>query len=266
MLRTEEHAPFTRIRMARTLFGRPIYEVSAFLVDGLLIDTGCPATARELLVWARGREIRRIVNTHHHEDHIGGDALLARELGLPISAPPATLPELARFGHLPFYRWLVWGRPEGARGEPLGAAIESERYRFEVIPTPGHAHDHVALFEPERRWLVSGDLYVHERVTYLRRIEDVHVHMASLRRLLALDPGMLICSHAGFIEDGAGALARKLAFWERIETEAHELRRQGVPVPEISRRLLGPEGWRTNLSLGDFSKRNLIRSLLAGEA
>ncbi|HEY77188.1 MAG TPA: hypothetical protein G4O00_13610, partial [Thermoflexia bacterium] len=51
MLQVVEHGPITRIHMARTLFGRPLYTVEAYLVDGLLIDAGCPGTARELVAW-----------------------------------------------------------------------------------------------------------------------------------------------------------------------------------------------------------------------
>lgn len=40
----------TQIRMSREIGGKPVYWVAAYLVDGLLIDTGCSYTAREL-VW-----------------------------------------------------------------------------------------------------------------------------------------------------------------------------------------------------------------------
>jgi hypothetical protein len=42
------------------------------------------------------------------------------------------------------------------------------------------------------------------------------------------------------------------------------LRERGLPVDEIARRLLGREALLTYASLGDFSKRNLIRGLLDG--
>jgi len=262
MLQVVEHGPITRIHMARTLFGRPLYTVEAYLVDGLLIDTGCPGTARELVAWCRERGVQRVVNTHHHEDHSGGDAPLQRALGLPVYAPPQALPILADFPRLQFYRRLVWGQPRSVAAEPLGATVETDRYRFEVIPTPGHCPDHVCLFEPRQGWLFTGDLFIHERVRYLRADEDARLILDSLRRVLTLRPRLLVCSHAGLVEDACGAIERKIAFWEGLAKEARALREQGLSLRQATDRLLGPEDMMARVSRGHFAKIHLIRSLL----
>jgi glyoxylase-like metal-dependent hydrolase (beta-lactamase superfamily II) len=260
--------------MAKTLFGRPAHEVSAYRVGDLLVDTGPPPTAGRLVAWCRDaaeyRPIARVVLTHHHEDHVGGAAALREALGLPVFAPASAVPILAEGLRMPLYRRVVWGSPRRVRPEPLGeevvARVEGEDLRFEVIPTPGHAFTHVCLWEPSRRWLVSGDLYVHPRVKYLRRIEDVWVHVDSLRRVLALEPEILICAHAGLVRDACAAIERKIAWWEGLAGEARALRDRGWPVRRITRRLLGREGFLYYASFGDFSKRNLVRSLLDGTA
>jgi ribonuclease/clavin/mitogillin len=265
VLRSTDHGPITRIHLARTFFGRPLYTVEAYLVDGLLIDTGCPATASELVAWCRGRGIHQVVNTHHHEDHSGGDGALQRALGLPIAAPPQALPILADFPRLQLYRRVVWGRPGNVVVEPLGDVVETGRHRFEVIPTPGHCPDHVCLFEREQGWLFSGDLFIHERVRYLRDDEDAPGILESLRRVLALRPRLLVCSHAGFIQDACGAIERKIAYWERLAGQARALRREGLSLREVTDRLLGPEGMMARLTHRHFTKANLIRSLLKEE-
>jgi len=262
MLDVTSFGPFTRIRLTRTLFGRPVHDVSAYLLDDLQIDTGPPTTARELVAWCRERPISRVVLTHHHEDHVGGAAALRHELGLPVQAPEGALPILLEGARVPLYRRAVWGRPKRFRAEPLGDQLEHGPYRFRVVPTPGHAFDHVCLFEEERGWLVSGDLYVHERVRYLRRIEDLWTHVESLRRALALEPGLLICAHAGVVEDACGALRRKIEWWEGLSERARELHREGHSLRRITRRLLGREGFLYGFSFGDFSKKNLVRALL----
>jgi len=262
MLTSIAHGPIICLTLARTAFGRPLYTVKAFWVDGVLIDTGCPATAREMLAWARAHDVREVVNTHHHEDHSGGDLLLQRALGLPIHAPAPSVPLLAHFPHIQLYRRIVWGLPHSATVAPLGNVFETGRYRFEVIPTPGHCPDHVCLFEREQGWLVSGDLYIGDRQKYVRRDEDIRLQIESLRRVLALGPKLLVCSHAGFIEDACGALERKASFWEGIGEQARALRAEGVSIPEITHRLLGSEGRMTQVSRGHFSKANLVRSLL----
>lgn len=250
--------------MARTLLGRPLHEVSAYTFADLLIDTGPPPTASRLVEWACGRGISRVILTHHHEDHVGGAAALQTELGLPVLAPASAVAILAEGLRMPPYRRAVWRTPKRFRAEPLGPMIEGDGYRLQVVPTPGHAFTHVCLFDEERRWLFSGDLYVHERVRYLRKIENAWEHIDSLRRVIALEPELLICSHAGILEDARERLARKVRWWEELAGQARELQNQGLTVPAISGKLLGRDGLLSYASFGDFSHENLIRSLLVG--
>lgn len=266
MPRIESLGPVTRIRLVPTLLGRPVHQVSAYLVAGVLIDSGPPKTARELLAWLRreGRagEIAAIVNTHHHEDHVGGNALLQDELGLPVLAPPATVSLITRRRRIPLYRALVWGRPRPCEARAFGETLRVGGLDLQVVPTPGHAFDHVCLFDRERRWLFSGDLYVHPRVRYLRRLEEPWTLIESLRRALALEPEVLFCAHAGRVENARAALEAKIVYWRELAAAARELRDRGLSLRAVTRRLLGREGLFTWISLGDFSKINLVRALL----
>src|SRR3990172_674035 len=79
--------------MSAEVLGRGLYWVSAFTVGGVMIDCGPPRTQHELAAWARGRLLSHILNTHHHEDHVGGDSALA-SLGAAVLAPAASLGRL----------------------------------------------------------------------------------------------------------------------------------------------------------------------------
>jgi glyoxylase-like metal-dependent hydrolase (beta-lactamase superfamily II) len=267
MLEAVADGPVLRLRLGRPLAGRVRYEVSAYLLQGVLVDTGPPATAGELLRYleahGHARELRAAVHTHHHEDHTGGSPLLARALGVPILAPRASVDLLALRRRVPIYRRLVWGRPQPCAALAFDEELEVGGLAFQAVPTPGHAFDHVCLFEPERRWLFSGDLYVHERVRFLRRIEDPWAHLDSLRRVRALEPRRMFCAHAGPIDDPVPALERKIRFWEDLATRAEVLRARGWSLRRLRQELLGHEELFTYLSLGDFSKTNLVRALLA---
>ncbi|MCB1056019.1 MAG: MBL fold metallo-hydrolase [Acidobacteria bacterium] len=255
--------------MARTVFGRPLHDVSAYEIEGLLVDTGCPSTAGALVGWAREHGVAQVVLTHHHEDHVGGASALRHQLGLPVLAPALALPRLARGASIPLYRRLVWGRPRAVAATALPEVLEHCGRRYRIHHTPGHAFDHVCLFDEERKWLLSGDLFVHERALFLRRIEDFDLHLESLRRMHALGPELLLCAHAGFVEDGAAALGRKIAFWAALGEEVRARGREGWSPREIRDRVLGREGLLTYVSFGDFSKLNLVRACLrsgTGEA
>ena len=262
MLTTSAHSPFTRIRLARTFFGRSLYEVSAYLVDGLLIDCGPPHTAPELVAWLQNQVVHQVINTHHHEDHSGANKKLAEVLGLPLAAPSAAIPLLADFPRLEIYRRVVWGQPIGVQVQPLGRMVETELYRFRIVETPGHCSDHVCFFEERQGWLVSGDLYIHEHAHYLRLDEDLQSMIESLRRVLELQPKLLICAHTGLVPDAIGALERKLPYWDSLRAETCRLYQSGLSLREITDILLRREGIMTRVSRGYISKINLIRALL----
>lgn len=263
MLKPHTHGPVTRLTLARTAFGQPLYTVECYWVDGWLVDAGLPATGSEIVRFARGQAaLRGVANTHQHEDHAGGDAALQRALGIIPRVPDQAILILAAPPRLEPYRWVIWGQPQPVQAEPLGERLETEHYSFQVIPTPGHCPDHVCLLESSQGWLFSGDLYVGERVKYLRADQDAPAELDSLRRVLALDFETMFCSHAGLVPDGKAALRRKLDYWENVQGRAQEMARNGVSLKAIRDALLGPEGRMTPITRGHFSKLNLIRSLI----
>src|SRR5207247_9593207 len=105
----------------------------------------------------------------------------------------------------------------------LGDDVAKPRCRFRVVRAPGHAADHVALFEPERGWLFSGDLYLAPRLRYLRADEDVYAMMDSLRRVLALEPQVLFCQHRGRVAQGAARRRDKLDLLAEVAGRLHDL-------------------------------------------
>jgi glyoxylase-like metal-dependent hydrolase (beta-lactamase superfamily II) len=75
----------TQIRMSREIGGNPVYWVAAYLVDGLLVDTGCSYTAGELVSYLEEHPPKRVVNTHYHEDHMGANHLIQERFGISRS-------------------------------------------------------------------------------------------------------------------------------------------------------------------------------------
>jgi hypothetical protein len=100
----------------------------------------------------------------------------------------------------------------------------------------------------------------------MRADEDAVRSLKSLRRVLALRPRLLVCSHAGLVEDAGAAIERKIDYWEGLAEQGRALRREGLPLREVTDRLLGPEDMMARFTAGHFTKINLIRSLLGEES
>ncbi|MCX5872562.1 MAG: MBL fold metallo-hydrolase, partial [Deltaproteobacteria bacterium] len=170
MILIDNHDKITKFRLARTVFGRGLYFTAAYLVDGLLVDSGCAHTVNEFMVALEGSTIRSVVNTHTHEDHIAGNAHLQKKYSVRIYAHKEGLPVLAnpRRVNLSLYQLVMWGYPEPSHAEPIGRILETEHYQFQIIHTPGHSLDHICLYVPNEGWLFTGDAYIGGRDRSLR--------------------------------------------------------------------------------------------------
>lgn len=253
-----------KLRFARDILGWRPYYTAAYWVDGLLVDTGCAHSARQFASAIRQWKVAQIVNTHCHEDHVGANAELQALFGCPIRAHALALPVLAnpRLDRLQPYRHFCWGRPKPSRAEAIGDWVETEHYHFQVISSPGHSPDHIALFEPEQGWLFSGDAYIGGEDRALRAGYSVHGIISSLRRLSAL-PVATIFSGSGTVRSqGTQPLVDKIAYLESMGVKISWLHEQGVPPRRIKRRLLGRDPFIAYFTLGHFSGLRLVRSYL----
>lgn len=234
----------------------------------MLIDTGCARSAPALLaaLEREGLKPEQLVNTHTHEDHIGANRLICERYGLfpqvhPLGLEGLAHPEPARRMHL--YRLATWGAaPAGPLGAPLGDEIQTNRYRFQVIQTPGHAPDHVALYEPAEGWLFTGDLILGAQILRARPHEEPHTILRSLKALEPLAVSQIFCSHNWRVWDSTEIITKRIAHWEGLAKEARRLHAEGLSEAQMMERLLGPFDPIELLSNGDFHRRHLLRGLL----
>ncbi|MFC0548900.1 MBL fold metallo-hydrolase [Kutzneria chonburiensis] len=154
------------------------HDTNAFLVeedDGVtLVDVGWAAAPPTIIsaLAEIGRplsDVRRILITHAHPDHVRGLAGLLRLVPAPVFIHPADAPWL-RAGRVP-----VDGR-SGFLGNvldalpllhwtpvaPAGLLVHDELVGgLRVIHTPGHSPGHVAFLHEPTRTLLTGDAVFH---------------------------------------------------------------------------------------------------------
>jgi glyoxylase-like metal-dependent hydrolase (beta-lactamase superfamily II) len=268
MIRLTPFGEVLRIDLARSLAGKGRYWTTCYWLDGLLIDTGCAHTSGELVHALEGRRVERIVNTHSHEDHIGGNGRLQRgRAGLLIQAHPAALALIANPGAeqpLHPYRRVFWGWPEPSFAGPLadGQMIEVGGWRYRVVYTPGHCADHLCLFEENRGWLFSGDLFVGGRDRALRKGCDIRAIMASLERVRDLPLRRLFPGSARVRENPGEEIRAKLAYYQELGERIASLHCKGWSSRAIVSEVCGGPMWIELVTLGHFARKWLVYSYL----
>lgn len=231
------------------------YDVSCYLVHGVLIDTAFRHVGRDLRAALRELRPRGAVLTHWHEDHAGNAPDLAA--ALPMWMHPYTEAKLRERQQVKLYRHFTWGRPR---------RLDVELRPFDPAPlraihTPGHSTDHHVVFDESTRTLFSADLWLGVKARIMGATENPYEIADSLGRAIALEPRRMFDAHRGFVDDPIGSLAAKRA-WLQATTGMIEQRLDaGDPEAAILREVLGGEERTAFASQGEYSRRNLVRAV-----
>jgi glyoxylase-like metal-dependent hydrolase (beta-lactamase superfamily II) len=184
-----------------------------------LIDTGYVTHAEQTVALVEnalhGRRLARIVNTHLHSDHCGGNAALKRRFGSQILIPPGMAAAVA-----------AWDEEEltyaatGQACDPFdfdglldpGTKIRLGGADWDVIAAPGHDPHSVMLWQASERILISADvLWQHGFGVIFPEIEGESgfpEQRAMLEKIDELQPRLVIPGHGAPFTDVGDALAR----------------------------------------------------------
>ena len=210
--------------------------------NNVIVDTGdglvlvdAPHRPSDAVRWAevvRGLgEVRYLIHTDHHIDHVLGNRWLpgtvvahelTREKLLGGAAPPAFIESSLRVID-PEGLALLGGDgsvrlPEITFADRL--ALHVGGTRFELMHLSGHTANTIAVHLPDARILISGDNVIHDFGLPAFSDALIHDHLASLDALEALEFDVLVPGHGEVTDRSAiGAYrAQILDLLEQIET------------------------------------------------
>jgi glyoxylase-like metal-dependent hydrolase (beta-lactamase superfamily II) len=175
-----------------------------YLVTGAetaLIDAGVghPGHLEAIAAVLEGEQVRltRVIVTHAHPDHVGGaPAILGRWPGI----------ELLK------YPWPERDDRQdvGWRALADGARVMAGDQELEVLHTPGHAPDHVCLWHAPTRTLFGGDLLIEGSTVVVPGGHGGNLadYLASLARVAALAPAVVLPAHGPVITDPVALITR----------------------------------------------------------
>lgn len=187
--------------------------------DTALLDSGylTHAAQTEALVAAAldGRPLRRLINTHLHSDHCGGNAALQARWQPETSIPAAEAKAVAAWD-ADLLSFEATGQ-QCARFTFDRLLHDGDRLRlggidWDVVAAPGHDPHAVMLFAPGPRILISGDALWENGFGVIFPELDGESGFAEqaavLARIAELDARVVIPGHGRVFDDVPAAVAR----------------------------------------------------------
>jgi glyoxylase-like metal-dependent hydrolase (beta-lactamase superfamily II) len=220
-------------------------EVISYLILGkkraLLFDTGMGISDMKKLVQGLTPLPVSVLNSHTHNDHVGDNWQFEDIYGMDTD----------------FTRKNAQGSRDDAQAEikpdqlcgPLPAGFDARTYAtrpfkvthwlhggdtidlggrvLKVITTPGHTPDSISLLDQAHGLLFTGDTYYRGLIYLYRPETDLDAYESSLKKMVALAPGLKLLLPAHNVPEGNPAdLQRQLTAFRKVRAgqvkpEAH---------------------------------------------
>jgi glyoxylase-like metal-dependent hydrolase (beta-lactamase superfamily II) len=205
--------------------GRPCVLIED--ADGLtIVDTGLKLAGPKILkqIAERGKkpaDIKRILITHAHPDHVGGLPFLKRETGAQVISSALEQPVIEGKVKIPRPTHSRIKMPNQTlecvpvdRTVSDGEVLNDILGGLQVVFTPGHAPGHISFWHPQKRFMIAGDTIFH--VFGLRPSPgfitvDQEENKRSIRKIVDMEPSVICFGHGDPIKENTAQTLREFA-------------------------------------------------------
>jgi glyoxylase-like metal-dependent hydrolase (beta-lactamase superfamily II) len=220
----------------------------------VLVDTGYSSRrdmTLQLVAHALGdAPLHRIVNTHTHSDHVGGNAALKARYGCRITIPVREREAVERWDEEALHYGTMGQACDRFTADDtfdVGDRLRIGGFDWETLGSPGHDMDSQLLWQPEHRLLVSADALWQDGfgIVFPEFFDEpgFEAQAATLDMLERLDAAVVIPGHGPMFSDYRPALerARRRLDHLRSRPDRHALSamKVGLSFMLLDRRRIG---------------------------
>jgi len=173
-----------------------------------------------------GRPLAKLVNTHCHSDHVGGNAALRRAYGCTIAVPAGEAPLIDAWDERALlYEYADQRAERFAVDEILepGSTHAWGDIEWRALAAPGHAMGALVFFNDEHRILISGDALWQNGYGIVMPPEldpgALPATRATLEMIATLDARCVVPGHGEPFTDVDAALERAFARTTAFEVD-----------------------------------------------
>jgi glyoxylase-like metal-dependent hydrolase (beta-lactamase superfamily II) len=189
--------------------------INVYLAESVLIDAGRRWDRRRIFAQLEGVEITELALTHVHPDHQGCAAAVCEARGVPLAchaddvdAMEGRAPVGSGAALVPRIYDRIWTGPPRKVDRVLAEGDEVAGFR--VVHAPGHARGEVIYFRDSDRVAICGDVV--RNMSFLTGLPGIRQppdemtydpveNRRSIRKLVALEPSLILPGHGPAIED-----------------------------------------------------------------
>lgn len=208
--------------------------------EATLVDSGYVTHAAETLALVEraleGRTLARLINTHSHSDHIGGNATLRRAHGCRILVPEGMAPAVADWDEDALLLTTAHQQAEPFEFDATiapGDELEMGGLVWQALPVPGHDMHALAYHCASARILIPGDALWRDGFGVM--FAELHgdpsglpAQRRTLEMLRELDVGVVIPGHGAPFGDYADAVGRALARLSAFEQSPERMAKSAM--------------------------------------